>query len=364
MFKISTIIVVVFISTTLKVNAQCPVTPISLITQTDIDNFSTNYPGCDTIPVGADVLISGSTITNLNGLNQIEVSLAAIEIRNNSNLTTTSGLNLLYAGSDLIIRNNSKLIDISSFSNLDTILGEFTIRTNSLLTNLTGFSSLKHVGMGAIVRDNAALTSLNGLNQLTSVEGILEIVEHPNLTDVSALSNLLLVTGDPLEGALVIDLNTSLTSLNGLGNNNTEILGDLFITGNTVLSDCAVQSICNYLNNPPLGAVSTINLNLTGCNTEAEILNQCVFVSIIEQNNYDVLSVYPNPFNTQLIFDWNGKNFYELKVTIHDLTGKLIYEQQLNSSTVLNTEWINKGSYVISMVDDDNSFSKKMILIK
>lgn len=364
MFRHSIAITLALTSIVLEINAQCPVTPINLITQTDIDNFSTTYPGCDTIPVGADVLISGSTINNLNGLNQLAASLAAIEIRNNLNLTTTSGLNLLYAGSDLIIRNNPQLVDISSFSNLDTILGEFTVRTNPLLTDLTGFSSLKHVGMGAIIRDNAALTSLNGLNQLTSVDGILEIVEHPNLTDVSALSNLTLVTGDPIEGALVIDLNTSLTSLNGLGNNNTEILGDLFITGNTVLSDCAVQSICNYLNNPPIGAVSTINLNLTGCNTEAEILNQCVFVSINEQNNYEVLSVYPNPFNTQLTFEWNGKDFSELLVSIHDLTGKLIHEQELNSTTVLNTEWINKGSYVISLVNEEKSFSKKMILIK
>jgi hypothetical protein len=343
-------------------SAQCPTTPVSLTTQSAIDNFSTTYSGCDTIPIGADVLISGTTITNLNGLSQILVSNAAIEIRNNPNLTTTSGLNLVYAGSDLILRDNPLLTDISSFSNLDTILGEFTIRTNNSLVDLSGFSSLKYVGMGAIIRDNASLTSLNGLNQLTTVDGILEIVEHPNLTDVSALSNLDLVTGDPIEGALVIDLNTSLTSLNGLGNNNTVIMGDLFITGNMLLSDCAVQSICNYLNNPPVGAISTINLNDTGCNTETEILNQCLFISVYEVNHFEVLEVYPNPFNNQLIFELSGSN---LVLTIHDLSGKLIHEQtMINTKTILNTEWLSKGSYLISIANQDQSFSKKMILIK
>lgn len=363
MFKNSLIIVVLNLLY-LSIYSQCPTTPITLANQTSIDNFSTTYSNCDTIPVGADILISGTDITNLSGLNQILISYAPIEIRNNPNLTTTAGFNLVFAGSDLIIRNNPLLSNISSFNNLDTILGEFTIRTNNSLTDLTGFSSLKYAGMGAIIRDNASLTSLNGLNQLTTVDGIFEIVEHPNLTDVSALSNLTLITGDPIEGAMIIDLNTSLTSLNGLGNNNTEILGDLFITGNTVLSDCAVHSICNYLNNPPIGSISTISLNQIGCNTETEILNQCVFVSINEDNKYNVLTVYPNPFNNQLTLELYGNNFSQLFVAIHDLTGKLIYEQKINSSVTLNTEWIEQGSYVISFVNDEKSFSKKMILIK
>lgn len=363
MKKVFVIAILLFVNN--LINAQCPTIPIDLTSQQDIDDFSVNYPGCDTLPIGVDLFISGSDITNLSGLQQIDVAYGAVEIRNNPNLTSTSGLNLYYAGSDLIIRNNNNLNDISSFSNLDTILGEFTIRTNPLLSDLSGFQSLEMVGMGAIIRDNNNLIALNGLNQLTTVEGILEIVEHPNLNDISALSNVNLITGDPIEGALVIDLNPSLKTLNGFGNSNTIILGDLFITNNDSLSFCSVQSICNYLNTPPIGSIATIDLNITGCNNETEVLNQCIFVSVENEGNEDFIEIFPNPFSEKIMVR-NTSEIENSTMKIYNLLGKNILQKKINNSftyTTVNTNNLPSGSYILS-IENNNKIIFNHLIIK
>ncbi len=355
----------VFISVLLLFNfvvfSQCPVAPgVTLSSQLAVDNFSVTYPGCVTMPVGSDLIIMGNNITNLNGLSSIQVVNGAVEIRSNPLLTSTNGFAPTFAGSDFIIRDNATLQNINSLSNLDTIFGEFTIRTNPSLTNISGLSALTTVGSAAIIRDNAVLTSLNGLDNLRTTGDVLEIVENPLLIDVSALSSLDSITGG-VEGALVIDANDILPNLNGLGNNNTKIKGDLIITNNPLLTYCSVYSVCNYLNNPPAGSITTISLNEVGCNTAPEVQSQCLTVNLSDYEKSETISIFPNPAKTYIeVLNPLAAN---QEIIITNALGEIVSKQYIfKGKNLVSVEHLSSGVYYVIFSNSEKNIYKKLVI--
>ena len=116
---------------------------------------------------------------------------------------------------------------------------------------------------------NPVLTSLTGLDNLTSIVGFrLTINENNSLTSLTELDNL-----TSIGGSLAIIENNSLASLTGLDNIDANSIIDLYIIGNSFLSTCDVQSICDYLVNP-YGEIE-INDNTPGCNTQQEVEEAC-----------------------------------------------------------------------------------------
>ena len=96
----------------IHLKAQCG--PISLLTQADIDNFSTDYPGCTTVVgdlyVGIDInTFDPNDITNLDGLSQ---------------LTKVTG--------DLEVQYNDLLTDIDGLANIDSVGGDVSIFANGI----------------------------------------------------------------------------------------------------------------------------------------------------------------------------------------------------------------------------------------
>jgi hypothetical protein len=61
------IIILLALSYSKVLSQGCLPQGISFITQAQVDNFQTNYPGCTEIE--GSVIIQGQNITNLNGLN-------------------------------------------------------------------------------------------------------------------------------------------------------------------------------------------------------------------------------------------------------------------------------------------------------
>ena len=156
---------------------------IEFTSQTQIDNFQTNYPNCTSIH--GNVSIMGNSITNLNGL--------------------------------------------------------------SVLTSISGELFIYH---------NPALTSLAGLNGLTSIWGILTIIG-----------------------------NNALTSLSGLDNISAGSVSNLFICGNSSLSTCDVQSICDFLSSPN-GSINIYG-NAPGCNNPPEVATACgISLMCLPHGNY------------------------------------------------------------------------------
>ena len=81
------------------------------------------------------------------------------------------------------------------------------------------------------------------------------------------------------------------------------------------------------------------------------------------ENQYPKLSVYPNPSNgnfTLSIEDYNHSNF---KINVIDVTGKLVYNQQINSpQTSINLEKLNKGIYFMQLNDGVNQTTKRIVI--
>src|SRR5688572_28015877 len=92
--------VLFFILFILNVNAilgqviqPCLTDGIELTTQTQINNFPVDYPGCNTIL--GNVKISGNDISNLAGLNQIQTIVGNLEITENAQLQRLTGIEQL-----------------------------------------------------------------------------------------------------------------------------------------------------------------------------------------------------------------------------------------------------------------------------
>ena len=69
MKRLALLIVIALLIQSTASSQPCLPDGITFQTQAEIDNFQTNYPNCNEIE--GDVIISGDSITNLNGLSVV-----------------------------------------------------------------------------------------------------------------------------------------------------------------------------------------------------------------------------------------------------------------------------------------------------
>jgi len=196
----------------------------------------------------------------------------------NPSLTDLTALSALTSiGEDLVIIDNNALTDLVGFENLSTLGGDLWIGWNGLvsLTGLGGLTSIPgniNIGYGCELGSgylaNPYLETLSGLDNLTYIGGSLTIECCNVLGSLTGLDNLTSIGGglyigcnalNNLEGLdnlisiggfLTMENNDVLTSLTGLDNLEAGSITDLTIKSNNSLSECDVNSICEY--RPPL----------------------------------------------------------------------------------------------------------------
>jgi len=349
MKKISFVIFALFFFQVTSSSQSClPCLPngITFEIQDSIDNFQINHPGCTEI--AGDVHIGGylgfggipnySSILNLNGLSVLTSIGGNLSIWLTDTLTSLAGLeNLTSVGGDLLIgmedgpqySPNISLISISDLSNLTSIGGDLWIVCNYVLPGLNGLDSLSSIGGDLWILLNHALTSLNGLNSV-----------------------------DSIGGNLWIEDNDKLTSLTGIGNINAGSITDLNIRFNDTLSDCAVQSICNYLSSP--NGITWIYYNALGCYSQAEVNSACNAGSNNELWQNNEIDIYPNPTSDMISIDF-GKAIKEVAVTVKNIIGQTIFSKQYNTTNLINLEISDSpGIYFLEILTNEN----KSVLFK
>jgi len=154
---------------------------IEFLTQAEIDNFQSNYPGCTEIM--GDATVSGALINNLNGLSVLTSVGGNLSINQNPALSSLSGLdNLASVGNNLVISFNPMLNGLSVLSDLVHIGGSLWINNNDVLTSLAG---LENIDAGAVddlsIHDNPALAycDLEPIcNYLGNIHGHLDIYNN------------------------------------------------------------------------------------------------------------------------------------------------------------------------------------------
>jgi hypothetical protein len=226
--------------------------------QSEIDNFASYYPGCTEIE--GNVIISGSGINNLDGLNVLTAIGGNLSIQTNFFLSNIDGLsNLTSISGNLVVRSNNKLKNLDGLNNLTYIgggvgfignthmetlpqwenlssIGSNLSITGNTLVNLAGLESLTSIGGSLIIQKNSGLESLAGLENLAEIGESVYIGNNLDLTDITALENI-----SSIAGGLSIESNFALSDLAGL-NNLVSIGGNFSISNNhalTTLSDLA-----------------------------------------------------------------------------------------------------------------------------
>ena len=82
----------------------------------------------------------------------------------------------------------------------------------------------------------------------------------------------------------------------------------------------------------------------------------------IEENNSseDLFSVYPNPFSDAFTVHNLSTTSCELKM--FDVLGRSVFEQAISkSNTVINTRSLAKGPYVLNLVSEQGTYSRKIV---
>ena len=139
---------------------------------------------------------------------------------------------------------------------------------NDVLSNLV-IENLSNIPQYLSIRGNNSLMNFDGFSGLTSIGGYLLIEGNGSLSNITGLGNL-----QSIDGNLEIMGNSSLISLAGLNNIQENSIEDLSIYYNLSLSECDVQSICDFLASP--NGTIDIYSNAPGCNSEEEIEVACL----------------------------------------------------------------------------------------
>ncbi len=232
------------------------------------------------------------------------------------------------------------LLIYRDLENLTTIGENIEIGGNEALSNLTGLNNLTSIGGDIWIGENTALTSLTGLENLTTIGGSLEIFD-----------------------------NDALTSLVGIEHVEAASINSLSISYNSLLSACAVQSVCDYLVIP--GSNVDIYDNAPGCNTIEEVEDACDSITSVKNNIVKPdLTISPNPIDDLSLLSVNIRSKSSVEVCIYNTTGICLNSWQFpvlqsgQAELKLDLKDLPAGVYFCRVQIGNEMVTKKIIKIK
>jgi len=347
---------------------------ITFTTQEQIDNFQNNYPGCTEIE--GDVFITDHLITNLNGLSIITKIGGGLMIHSINSLVDLTGLNnLTEIGGNLHIGGTS-LTSLTGLNSLVSISGDFLLGFggppfyfhNSNLTSLAALESLISIGGSLQIFANYSLKSLDGLNGITEVPNDLSISTNDSLTSITGLDNVASIGGNliirensslsgmtgfenvtSIGGVLQIITNHNLINLVGIDNIDHGGIVQLKIIDNILLSECDVQSICDYLLSPN-GSIE-IHDNAPGCNSQAEVGAACL-TTVKEIKTGNKISIIPNPSNDKITISSTALTD-NTELLIFNVSGVKVMECPLTENeTQIDISALPRGVYFVRLQNE------------
>jgi len=236
----------------------------------DIEEFSF-VDSLQNVKISNNLLLEDlSFISELSYLN------GNLTISDNSLLPNLQYLaNLSHVEGSLYIENNESLLSIEGLEGLDSIGGSLLVSENTVLEDLNGLSNLSYIADSLYIHYNDSLHDLQGLNHLEEIGGDLIVSYHFEMYSLDGLDSLSAI-GDVLK----LEYNTLLSDISSLENIVFEEMAIIGFEGNYLLSECAFQSLCDYLVNPPASTDYYFINNGLGCNSEAEVQEQCLGLDV------------------------------------------------------------------------------------
>jgi hypothetical protein len=305
---------------------------ITFVLQQQIDEFTTDHPNCTEIE--GDVTISGGW--DLDSLYKITRIGGFLSILDNDEIDDFVGLDSLKSiGGYFKIFGCEDLDDLSGLESLTSIGGDLEIVSNynyfnqKGLDNLTGLSSLNSIGGHLYIRYNQYLNDITGLLGLTSIGN----------------------------SGIWIQENSDLISLHGLDNIDYNTISDIQIFSNSNLSECAVKSVCDFLNSSQ--EITYIYSNDPGCNSSDEVKEKCIS-STIDRKFEGKVKLFPNPAKDILNISFPGYNNI-LDVLMYNSLGQ-IKLFKTSPGNKIDISMLENGIYIIEIRMNDKVYRKNIIL--
>ena len=136
-----------------------------------------------------------------------------------------------------------------------------------------------------------------------------------------------------------------------------EFINSLYIRYNYSLSQCEVESICEYLAHP-IGAIE-IHDNAPGCNSQQEVEEACETAGISEIHP-ESFTIYPNPATNELFISSNHEIIID-EVNIYNQLGQnVLHQQKFNNA--IDVSMLQPGIYIIELVVGEILTRKKLII--
>ncbi len=301
-------------------------------TQSQVDSFQINNPGCTSV--------EGSiTIGPENSWDEINIS----------NLDSLIVLNEIQG--DLLVWNNDLLANLTGLDNLTSVGGDLKIETNSSIENLLGLEALTTVGGNLRIYGGNYITSLAGIENISSIGGDLTISYSNALADISSLANL-----TSIGGALTVQNNATLDNLVGLDNIDYSSIVSLTIMNNLNLSNCAVLSVCDYIDSE--NAIVQISNNVSACNNESQVSNACISLGLDEYDMITNILIYPNPSKGLIII--SGDPIIE-SISIYNQIGQEVYfENQVQNPVDVSN--LKSGIYILEFKVNKKMVREKLVI--
>jgi hypothetical protein len=345
MIKIKYLGVVLLLTLLSNLNAQtCLPNGISFKNQGQINSFRANFPGCEIIEGG--VFINDTNISDLDSLIDITSINGTFYLNDNASISLLGLQNITSLGGLTII--DDGLNNFQGLENVEIIYGDLRIDDCHGIST-EGLTALEEVQGDFYIYDNTGL-SLVGLPALEKIDGNLIIKDN----EVSSLEELISVKA--IGGQLSIRDNALLSSLVGLDSIDANSITELILEVSDSLSFCSVKSICDYLS-MNLGP-STIGQNLSGCNTEDEILDLCSSPTAILDIETSSIRIYPNPVVDLLQISHELPDVSEL--IVFNSTGKELIRLQ-GDVKELNVAHLNGVIYILSIKSGNNIYYYKFM---
>jgi hypothetical protein len=200
------------------------------------------------------------------------------------------------------------------------------------------------------------------LEGLTSIAGVMIINGNYSLTSLSKLESLVTIGGMYIHG------NETLTSLTGLQNVDANSVSQISIVLNNSLSNCAVQSICDYLASP--GSTIEIHDNAPGCSSQQEVETACETLSLQENSINQDFSISPNPSSGRFTINFSLDAQSPVNFVVRNSLGQIveIVLDEILSPGFHQVNWnagnLPEGIYFYQMQAGNLSETGKMILMK
>ncbi|MCI5058896.1 MAG: T9SS type A sorting domain-containing protein [Flavobacteriales bacterium] len=347
---------------------------ITFNSQTEIDDFPNDYPGCSQVlgevrvfdfsgdvknldslaqinSIGGELfmfvldslqsiqglqnldsvkgglrMINVSGIQDLQGLNSLKYVSPHLEISRVDHLISLSGLDQLNRiDGNLIIDHNANLKSLSGLENVVSIRDTLEITWHDSLLNLNGLNGLKTIGGRLMIESNDGLLSLDGIDSLNHVyDGIL-IAYNDYLSDIQALDN---ISPDSLP-----PFTNSGTGLSGWG---------YYFHHNDSISHCDLNGICDYVQTPNSGYL--IAGGTGSCTHNGALESSCFLVTNIVEDNENDYFIFPNPTSDDFYLDLVVLQALELR----NAHGQRIWRRQFNKGlNHISTEHLDPGIYFL-----------------